>query len=74
MQPADDILNVLDKLNAVVTQNDSFLEARGTGDYGGFDVDLRAVGELTPSVAALAALATPGIGVAPVRHRASARP
>ena len=39
---------------------DSYLEVRGSGDYGGFDVDLRAVGELTPSVAALAALATPG--------------
>ncbi len=33
---------------------------RGSGYYDGFDVDLRAVGELTPSVAALAALATPG--------------
>ncbi|WP_406816792.1 3-phosphoshikimate 1-carboxyvinyltransferase [Mycobacterium sp. M23085] len=60
VQPADHILDVLSRLNAVVTQDDSFLEARGSGDYGGFDVDLRAVGELTPSVAALAALATPG--------------
>lgn len=63
VQPADDILTVLGKLNATITQGthtDSFLEARGSGDYGGFDVDLRAVGELTPSVAALAALATPG--------------
>lgn len=60
VQPAENILTVLRELNAVVTQNDSFLEARGSGDYGGFDVDLRAVGELTPSVAALAALATPG--------------
>lgn len=60
VQPADHILGVLGDLNAVVTHTDSFLEARGSGDYGGFDVDLRAVGELTPSVAALAALATPG--------------
>ena len=60
VQPADDILTVLDKLNAVVTHTDSVLEVRGSGEYGGFDVDLRAVGELTPSVAALAALATPG--------------
>jgi 3-phosphoshikimate 1-carboxyvinyltransferase len=60
VQPADNILSVLDKLNTVVTQTDSYLEARGSGEYGGFDVDLRAVGELTPSVAALAALATPG--------------
>jgi 3-phosphoshikimate 1-carboxyvinyltransferase len=60
VQPADHILGVLGKLNTVVTQTDSFLEARGSGDYAGFDVDLSAVGELTPSVAALAALATPG--------------
>jgi 3-phosphoshikimate 1-carboxyvinyltransferase len=60
VQPADDILTVIGKLNAVVTQTDSFLEVRGSADYQGFDVDLRAVGELTPSVAALAALATPG--------------
>lgn len=60
VQPAEHILAVLGKLNAVVTQHDSHLEARGSGDYGGFDVDLRAVGELTPSVAALAALAAPG--------------
>lgn len=60
VQPAENILSVLHKLNAVVTHNDSSLEVRGSGDYGGFDVDLRAVGELTPSVAALAALATPG--------------
>ncbi|WP_197516178.1 3-phosphoshikimate 1-carboxyvinyltransferase [Mycobacterium sp. 1465703.0] len=60
VQPADNILDVLAKMNAVVRHTDSFLEARGSGDYQGFDVDLRAVGELTPSVAALAALATPG--------------
>jgi 3-phosphoshikimate 1-carboxyvinyltransferase len=60
VQPADDILSVFGELNAVVTQTDSFLEVRGAADYAGFDVDLRAVGELTPSVAALAALATPG--------------
>ncbi|MGO9694634.1 MAG: 3-phosphoshikimate 1-carboxyvinyltransferase [Mycobacterium sp.] len=60
VQPADNILSVLGKLNAVVSQTDSGLEVRGSADYPGFDVDLRAVGELTPSVAALAALATPG--------------
>ncbi|MEE6134908.1 3-phosphoshikimate 1-carboxyvinyltransferase [Mycobacterium sp. 050128] len=63
VQPADDILDVFGKLNAVVTQSDSYLEVQGANGYNGypgFDVDLRAVGELTPSVAALAALATPG--------------
>jgi 3-phosphoshikimate 1-carboxyvinyltransferase len=60
VQPADRILDVLRKLNAVVTQSGSSLEVEGSGDYAGFDVDLREVGELTPSVAALAALARPG--------------
>ncbi|WP_197517046.1 3-phosphoshikimate 1-carboxyvinyltransferase [Mycobacterium sp. E2699] len=60
VQPADNILHVLSKMNAVVTRTDSYLEVRGAPDYPGFDVDLRDVGELTPSVAALAALATPG--------------
>ncbi|OBG74297.1 MULTISPECIES: 3-phosphoshikimate 1-carboxyvinyltransferase [unclassified Mycobacterium] len=60
VQPADHILAVLRDLKATVTQDDSSVEVRGTREYAGFDVDLRAVGELTPSVAALAALATPG--------------
>ncbi len=60
VQPAEHILAVLGKLNTLVTEADSSLEVQGSGDYAGFDVDLRAVGELTPSVAALAALASPG--------------
>ena len=63
VQPADDILDVFGKLNAVVTHTDSVLEVHGPAahqGFGGFEVDLRAVGELTPSVAALAALANPG--------------
>ena len=60
VQPAGNILAILKKLNAAVTQTDSTLEVRGPASYDGFEVDLRAVGELAPSVAALAALATPG--------------
>jgi 3-phosphoshikimate 1-carboxyvinyltransferase len=61
VQAAEHILEVLGKLNAVVTQSDSYLEVQGSAaGYQGFEVDLRAVGELAPSVAALAALATPG--------------
>ena len=47
-------------LNSVVKQEDSYLEVRGPQSYDGFDVNLRDVGELTPAVAVLAALATPG--------------
>src|ERR1700752_3100274 len=60
IQPADAILSILRHLNSVVTQDDSYLEVQGPQSYGGFDVNLRDVGELTPSVAVLAALATPG--------------
>ncbi|GLB87835.1 3-phosphoshikimate 1-carboxyvinyltransferase [Mycobacterium kiyosense] len=61
VQPAGHLIDVLQKLNAVVTQDDSTLQVQGpAGGYRGFEVDLSAVGELTPTVAALAALARPG--------------
>src|ERR1700761_5765026 len=60
IQPADAILSILRQLNSVVKQADSYLEGRGPQSYDGFDVNLRDVGELTPAVAVLAALATPG--------------
>ena len=60
IQPADAILGILRQMNSVVNQSDSCLEVRGPQSYGGFDVNLRDVGELTPAVAVLAALATPG--------------
>jgi 3-phosphoshikimate 1-carboxyvinyltransferase len=60
IQPADAILSILAQLNSVVDQSDSYLEVHGPRSYGGFDVNLRDVGELTPSVAVLAALADEG--------------
>jgi 3-phosphoshikimate 1-carboxyvinyltransferase len=60
IQPAEAILDILRQLNSVVTQSDSCLEVRGPQSYDGFDVNLRDVGELTPAVAVLAALAAPG--------------
>jgi 3-phosphoshikimate 1-carboxyvinyltransferase len=43
-----------------VLQGDSFLEVQGSVGYGGIDADLRDVGELTPALVALAALAAEG--------------
>ncbi len=60
VQPADAILGILRRLNSVVRQFDSYLEVQGPAAYSGFGADLRDVGELTPALAALAALATPG--------------
>ncbi|HUL98445.1 MAG TPA: 3-phosphoshikimate 1-carboxyvinyltransferase, partial [Mycobacterium sp.] len=59
-QPADHILDLLRKLDCTVLQADSYLDVQGPTAYGGIDADLGDVGELTPAVAALAALATPG--------------
>jgi 3-phosphoshikimate 1-carboxyvinyltransferase len=60
VQPADTITTLLQKMGAVVRHGDSYLEVTGPGGYAGFDAELRDVGELAPSVAALAALAEPG--------------
>ncbi|MED5812329.1 3-phosphoshikimate 1-carboxyvinyltransferase [Mycolicibacterium sp. 050232] len=60
IQPADTILDLLTKVNATVHQRDSHLEVSGTEGYDGFDADLHDVGELAPTVAALAALARDG--------------
>ncbi|UUO00973.1 3-phosphoshikimate 1-carboxyvinyltransferase [Mycolicibacterium novocastrense] len=58
-QPADTIVSILEKLGSVVQHGDTYLEVSGAEVYGGIDVDLHEVGELTPAVAALAALASP---------------
>ena len=60
IQPADTILSILEKLGSAVRHSSSYIEVQGSGAYPGFDVDLHDVGELTPAVAALAALAATG--------------
>ena len=60
IQPADTILSILEKLGSAVRHSSSYIEVQGSGAYQGFDVDLHDVGELTPAVAALAALAASG--------------
>jgi 3-phosphoshikimate 1-carboxyvinyltransferase len=60
LQPSGIIGSILRKLDAVVTQSDTYLEVSGSQLYGGFDVDLHDVGELAPAVAVLAALSAPG--------------
>ena len=60
VQPADTILTILKNVGSVVRQGDSYLEAQGPPSHVGIDVDLHEVGELTPAVAAMAALAPAG--------------
>ena len=75
VQPADDILDMLAEAGCHCRANAIRISrCTGSDGYGGFDVDLHDVGELTPSVAALAALADAGSVSRLERHRPSARP
>jgi 3-phosphoshikimate 1-carboxyvinyltransferase len=56
-QPAARLTELLTALGAEVSQDDAGLTVRGTGVVHGIEADLSEVSELTPVVAALAALA-----------------
>jgi 3-phosphoshikimate 1-carboxyvinyltransferase len=57
-QAGDGLRDILDAMGADVTLDPDGLTVRGGGAVEGIDVDLHDVGELTPVVAALAALAS----------------
>jgi 3-phosphoshikimate 1-carboxyvinyltransferase len=57
-QPGIAIRELLERMGAQVTLENSGLTVTGTGHIRGIDADLSAVGELAPTIAALAALAT----------------
>ncbi|MBV9515723.1 MAG: 3-phosphoshikimate 1-carboxyvinyltransferase [Mycobacteriaceae bacterium] len=59
-QPSDNIVGLLRKLDCTVLQTESYLDVQGSTSYDGIEADLGDVGELSPAVVALAALATPG--------------
>jgi len=56
-QPGDQLRTILSNMGAQFSFGDNGLTIIGTGKIHGTDVDLHDVGELTPSIAALAALA-----------------
>ena len=56
-QPGDQLRSILSAMGAKIEMNESGLTLTGTGSIHGIDIDLHDVGELTPSIAALAALA-----------------
>lgn len=56
-QPGDQLRSILTRMGASVELNSDGLTVTGTGKISGIDIDLHDVGELTPSIAALAALA-----------------
>ncbi|RZS87146.1 3-phosphoshikimate 1-carboxyvinyltransferase [Motilibacter rhizosphaerae] len=57
-QPGDALRWLLGAMGAAVTLDDEGLELRGTGELRGIDADLHDVGELTPVLVAVAALAS----------------
>lgn len=56
-QPGDELRHLLAAMGASITRTPDGLACSGTGRIDGIDADLRDVGELTPTIAALAALA-----------------
>lgn len=56
-QPGDAIRDILTRMGADVSLSDSTLTVTGPSTLDGIDIDLHDVGELTPTVAALATLA-----------------
>lgn len=57
-QPGDHLRQILSTMGAEIDLNDNGLTLRSNGEISGIDIDLHDVGELTPAIAALAALAT----------------
>ncbi|MEV6597063.1 3-phosphoshikimate 1-carboxyvinyltransferase [Actinoplanes sp. NPDC051346] len=67
-QPVGALSELLTGLGAEVSQGDDGLTVRGTGTLRGIDADLSEVSELTPVVAALAALADSPSSLRGVAH------
>lgn len=67
-QPGDLLRSVLPQMGATVTLEDGLLTVTGTGDISGIDIDLHEAGELAPTVAALAALATSPSRLSGIAH------
>jgi 3-phosphoshikimate 1-carboxyvinyltransferase len=56
-QPGDQLRTILTRMGADISMNSAGLALTGVGSIHGIDIDLHDVGELTPAIAALAALA-----------------
>jgi len=57
-QPGDQLRDIFAKMGARIEQNGEGLKIFGSGEINGIDIDLHDVGELTPTIAAVAALAS----------------
>jgi len=57
-QPGDQLRDIFAKMGARIEQSNNGLKISGSGKINGINIDLHDVGELTPSIAAVAALAS----------------
>ena len=57
-QPGDQLRDIYAKMGARIERSNEGLKISGSGTISGIDIDLHDVGELTPSIAAVAALAS----------------
>ena len=57
-QPGDQLRDIYAKMGAKIELSNEGLKISGSGTISGIDIDLHDVGELTPSIAAVAALAS----------------
>ena len=67
-QPGDQLRSIFTKMGAKVELNASGLTITGSGKIDGIDIDLGDVGELTPSIAAVASLATTPSALRGISH------
>jgi 3-phosphoshikimate 1-carboxyvinyltransferase len=67
-QPGTEILSVLAQAGCTVTPGPDGMTVRGPAELAGFDVDLHDASELTPTVAAVAALAAGPTRIRGVAH------
>lgn len=75
-QPGDELRHVLTQMGCTVTLDDEGLTVSGGDTIAGIDLDLHDIGELTPAIAALCALAdSPSHlrGVGHIRHHETDR-
>ena len=67
-QVGDEFDGILQKMGAIVTRNEHGLTVTGNGKIHGIDIDLSIGGELTPVIAALAAIADSPTRITGVAH------
>jgi 3-phosphoshikimate 1-carboxyvinyltransferase len=67
-QVGDQFDGILQRMGAVISRTDDALTISGTGEIRGIEIDLSQAGELTPVIAALAALADSATLISGVAH------